>query len=706
MKIKKIKPEYQTLQNECGTCCIAMILKYYNVDTNISLINIDIELGRDGVNLLQIKKYFEKKQFRVKVYHSSVSALEKVKLPAIITWEENHYVILERITENSIMIVDPSSGREKLDYEQFKTKFSGYAIEIIPEHKTKSKIQKPIYVKFAETCKMSVRDVITIIVISLIFYLLTLLLPVTIQYIIDNVRKIESDKVIFLGGGVYLITYVFIQTLDGYKKIIFGNKMYKKLNKIFIEKLLNISYKHFQKYTSGDILFRITALSSIENIFTRQIIPIIFESGSVIVLLAYLYYKSTTVFGLIFFSLIFSILVLMYFLKISNSLIRKSIQEEGGLNNILVELVSGMESIKILNMKQEFYGKWKEKFEKYNGANLKYHVFSNIYSSIMNIFSIGFPLVVLIFTIGGEKNDFTWGECMSIYSATAILYETQVNILTLLNEYFLSLKYVTRVNDLFLEKKESNGKYDISKEEKISIELSNLNFSYGKNSKYVLENINMFIEEGKMIAIVGESGSGKSTIFKILCGLFENEEGEVKYNGINIKDIDKSKLRLVMGIVPQQIQLFNESIYSNILLNNVGIKRKEVLKICKIIGLDEDIVNMPMQYNTIISNNGMNLSGGQKQKIAIARALLTNPKVLLLDEATSHLDTISEKKITDELKKRGVTRIVIAHRLSTIREADCIYVLKGGKIVEEGTHQELYLKNGEYKVLYDELKRK
>ena len=161
-----------------------------------------------------------------------------------------------------------------------------------------------------------------------------------------------------------------------------------------------------------------------------------------------------------------------------------------------------------------------------------------------------------------------------------------------------------------------------------------------------------------------------------------------------------------MGIVPQQIQLFNESIYSNILLNNVGIKRKEVLKICKIIGLDEDIVNMPMQYNTIISNNGMNLSGGQKQKIAIARALLTNPKVLLLDEATSHLDTISEKKITDELKKRGVTRIVIAHRLSTIREADCIYVLKGGKIVEEGTHQELYLKNGEYKVLYDELKRK
>ena len=134
----------------------------------------------------------------------------------------------------------------------------------------------------------------------------------------------------------------------------------------------------------------------------------------------------------------------------------------------------------------------------------------------MNIFSIGFPLVVLIFTIGGEKNDFTWGECMSIYSATAILYETQVNILTLLNEYFLSLKYVTRVNDLFLEKKESNGKYDISKEEKISIELSNLNFSYGKNSKYVLENINMFIEEGKMIAIVGESGSGKSTILKIL----------------------------------------------------------------------------------------------------------------------------------------------------------------------------------------------
>lgn len=705
MRMKKIKPEYQTLQNECGTCCIAMILKYYNVDTDISSINIDIELGRDGVSLLQIKKYFEKKQFRVKVYHSSISAFEKVKLPAIITWEENHYVILEKITKNSIIIVNPNSGREKLDYSQLKKRFSGYVIEAIPEYKTKLKLQKPIYIKFVEICKISVRDVIVIIGISLIFYVLTLLLPVAIQYITDNIRSIESDNVILLGGCVYLSTYVFIQTLDGYKKIIFGNKLYKKLNKIFIDKLLNISYKYFQKYTSGDILFRINALSSVENIFTRQILPIIFESGSVLILLAYLYYKSATVFGVIFFSLICSVFVLIYFLKKSNLLIRKSIQEDGILNNILVELVSGMENIKILNMEHEFYEKWNEKFEKYNNANLKYHVCANIYSSMMNTFSIGFPLVVLIFVIGGNKNDFTWGECMSIYSAVAILYETQVNILTLLNEYFLSLKYVTRVKDVFLEKIESNGKYDISKEEKISIELSNLNFSYGKNSKNILENINMFIEEGKMIAIVGESGSGKSTIFKILCGLFETEEGEIKYNGINIKDIDKNKLRLVMGVVPQQIQLFNESIYSNISLNNVVIKKEEVLEICKIIGLDEDIANMPMQYNTIISNNGMTLSGGQKQKIAIARALLAKPKILLLDEATSHLDTISEKKITDELKKRGVTRIVVAHRLSTIKEADYIYVLKRGRIVEEGTHQELYLKNGEYRGLYDELEK-
>lgn len=705
MKKKKIKPEYQTLPNECGTCCIAMILKYYNVPTNISLINIDMELGRDGISILQIKKYLELKQFQVKVYKSSVRGLEKIDLPAIITWKENHYVILEQINADSMVIVDPNSGRKKIEYNQFKMEFGEYVVEIHPNCKRKFKLKEKVKFKLNQMCGISLKELLPIAVISLISYVLTLILPIIIQYITDNVRNLERNNIVLWGTEIYLITYILVQILDGYKKIIFGNKVYQELNKSFVNKILKISYKYFQKYTSGDILYRINALESVERIFTRQIIPIVFESGSVLVLMIYLYYKSVVVFVVISISLICAILILICFLKKNNELIRKSIQENGNLNNILVELVSGMENIKILNMELNIYKKWQKKFEEYNNANLKYHIFSNLYTAIMNTFSMGFPLVILMFIITKNKKYFTWGECMGIYSTVAILYETLVNILSLVNEYFSSVKYIARVKDVFLEKEESNGKYDISKEEKVKIELLNVNFSYGKNSRKILKNISMIAEAGKMIAIVGESGSGKSTVFKILCGLFEAQEGEVRYNGINIKDIDKSKLRVIMGVVPQQIQLFDGDIYSNILLNN-NVDQEEVLKICKTIGLDQDIINMPLQYHTTISNNGMGVSGGQRQKIAIARALLTNPKVLLLDEATSHLDTISERKITDELKKRGVTRIVIAHRMSTVKEADYIYVLQDGMIVEEGTHEQLYLKKGKYRKLYNDLRKK
>lgn len=210
----------------------------------------------------------------------------------------------------------------------------------------------------------------------------------------------------------------------------------------------------------------------------------------------------------------------------------------------------------------------------------------------------------------------------------------------------------------------------------------------------------MEIREGQKIAIVGSSGSGKSTLSKLIMGLYDPTEGQICFDSIPLEKLDRKQLYKQMGIVPQDITLFNSSILKNITLNNKNISIEKVRKVAKAAQIDKEIESMPMKYNTPISEMGMNLSGGQRQRIVLARALLNDPKILILDEATSSLDLVNESLISKYLSEMGCTRVVIAHRLSTIIDSDFIIVLDKGEVVEVGKHEELIALEGVYSNLY------
>ena len=404
---------------------------------------------------------------------------------------------------------------------------------------------------------------------------------------------------------------------------------------------------------------------------------------------------------------IFIILVLLAFLLklLSNRILMLNQMEISGLSNIQAiqtELIYSMLNIKIAKIEDKMYKVWNKEFLYTLDRTKDRDLAQNYYSTVSTAVQTILPIALFIFGIGlYAKGLYSLGEIMSYYSIINTICIYSVSIITTMNYFQLSEQYLERVKDITDQKEEANGDKWLESNFNKDINLKNVSFKYSKNSATVLKNINMEIPFGEKVAIVGASGSGKSTLGKLILGLYEATEGEIKFGEIDIKDVNKESLSKLMGIVPQDTYLFNKTIFENITMNRDDITIEEVIEACRIAQIDKEIESMPMGYHTLISDMGMNISGGQRQRIILARSIVSRPKIILFDEATSSLDSINESNISKYLENLGCTRIIIAHRLSTIADSDIIYVLQNGEIVEAGKHEELMKERGVYFKLYN-----
>ena len=292
----------------------------------------------------------------------------------------------------------------------------------------------------------------------------------------------------------------------------------------------------------------------------------------------------------------------------------------------------------------------------------------------------------------------TVGTAVSLYSIATVITSNAIDMVSSANQFELFKLYLERIKDIVAQPDESNGSIEIK--DINLIEFKNVSFRYNTHSPLVLKNINMKFEKGKKIAIVGGSGSGKSSIAKLLIQLYPPSEGSIIYDDVIFSELDKTALRKCISMVPQDGTIFNRSIMENITLLADDCSEEDITATCKAMQIYDDIIAMPMKFDTILSDIGTNISGGQKQRLILARMLLAKPHFIVMDEATSSLDSITEQLVFSELSRLGLTQIIIAHRLSTIEDADNIYVLKDGEIVEEGQHHALMQRRGVYYELY------
>lgn len=691
-----IKHIPQLMQTECGLCCIAMLSRYYGKYMDLNDLRSYLNPGRDGISFGKLVEILEWQDFECKTYKGNAEILEQIKVPIIIYWENKHYAILEKVKNDVFYVVDPALGRIKYSRSDFEKGFSKMFICAIPgEEFEKKKREKSVW--FSYLAFINKPLLFGIIMLSFISYFFTIVFNSFIQNMIDNTGIIKSMTLWIIFGTIS--GYIMVILVNSLMKVFFNTKLFSDFSKSVYKHLTQIDYAFFEMRSFGNLSFSLESISMVKNLYAEKMVDFIISLGAMVVLILYLGQYSFTIAVMLIVS---AILVGLLLRTMSNRVLMLNQLEISGLTKlqeIQSEFIYSIMNIKISGIEDKVYDQWEKQFDYTNEKTKKRDLCQSYYAAAGTLVQTVLPLIILfVLILFKEKIGLTIGQIVAMYSIVVMITSYMVSVFTTMNFFSLSEQYLERVSDITSQKVEESGDKVIDEIDNIKME--NVSYRYNDTAPYVIKELSLEIKQGSKVAFVGKSGAGKSTIAKLILGLYKPNEGRILYNNIDMKEIDNKCIRGQCGMVPQDNTLFNKTILENITMGRKDISLEQVKEACRVAEILDEIEDMPMKFNTVISDMGMNVSGGQRQRIILARAVVTQPDVLIFDEATSSLDSVNEQAIYNNIYGKNCTRIIIAHRLSTIVDADCIYVVKDGTIVECGKHDELIKMQGEYSELY------
>lgn len=700
---------------DCAAACIATVCMYYKKEITITKLR-DI-LGTDikGTTLLGLEDGAKKLGFDTRAIRVDKEGFkQKFTLPAIahvITKEGlSHFVIVHKIKKEEVIILDPAKGKEKKKIDEFFKIFDGVLLLLIPNNEfNPGKIKgQGILSKFIQLLLPQKSLFIYSIVVSAILTVLGIASAFFNKILMDEILpyNLKNQLNIFVIGFLLLaITQIGLGAIRQHMLLYLSQKIDIPLLLGYFKHVYKLPMKFFASRKVGDILTRFSDAFTIKNILTSVSLSLIMDIVLATVSASILYVMNQKLFVVILVLTIVSA-ALIYIFKGPYKKINLEQMEAGArLNSQIIESLKGIETIKVHAVEENSIEKLELEYIRNLKIAFKEGVLSNIQGSISGaVSSVGNLILMYIGAMMIMKGDITLGSLMTFSTLSGYFMDPIGRLIGLqlsIQEASISLKRISEIYEV--EKEQDETEVEKIKLEKIDgdIELNNITFRYGSRSP-VLNDVSIKIPKGKKVALVGESGSGKTTISKLLLKYYTPEEGKINVNDYNIEELDLYNLRENIAYVPQNVELFSGSIKENITLGKTNASYEEIKSACENAGCREFIEKLPGKYGTFLEEAGGGLSGGEKQRIALARALIKKPSFLILDEATSNLDFISEAKIFDTLFKKGrnITMLMIAHRLSTIRSCDIIYVMDKGKIVEEGNHESLLKKKGYYYKLY------
>lgn len=694
---------------DCGAACLASIGNHFKVNLPIARIRQYANTDKRGTNVLGIIEAAEKMGFIAKGVKGGLSSIDKIPLPAIahlITKEQlHHYVVIYKVEKSKITVMDPGFGKmEVYTFEDFQKIWSGVLILFAPNDDFKVSNEKTSAIKrFWGLIQPHKTILYQALVGAIVFTILGLTMSIYIQKITDYVL-VDGNRNLLNLLSISMIAIILLQAYIGSKKSIFvmktGQLIDAKLILGYYKHLLHLPQRFFDTMQIGEITSRINDAVKIRSFINEVAIEMIVNVFIVIFsfsLMFTYYWKLALVILLVipFYAVIYFILN-----KFNKKVERNIMENAAELQTQLVESITHIRTVKEFGIEEFSNIKTENKFVKLLFTTFKSGL-NGVFASTSTQFLASAFTVILMWIGSGYVIDraITPGELFSFYALIGYFTSPVASLIGMNKTAQNALIAADRLFEIMdLEREETENKVELQKDNIGDIRFENVSFRYGSRIE-VFKNFNAIFKKNETTAIVGESGSGKTTLIALLQNLYPIKEGKICIGDYDTQFIHYKSLRQLIGVIPQQLNLFSGNIIENIALGASFPDIQRVLALSKQLGITEFVEKLPNGFETQIGENGAMLSGGQKQRIAIARALYKNPEILLMDEATSSLDTNSEKmvkEVIDNFKLQRKTIIVIAHRLSTIANADTILVMKNGAIVESGNHLNLLEQKKEY----------
>lgn len=686
---RRISLVRQTTFSECGLCCISMAGSYFGFHKPISYYRNEFNVGRDGINMASMIDVLSNSGIQAEPYHTDdFNILKQTHKPYIIHLKSMHYVVAFFNSRN-VKVFDPSYGIYHASYIDFNKSSSGYYLDLETTSSFKKNLKRINDFRYIiPKVKQIYKLLFSIAILSISSYLLTLAIPLLMQEMIDRMTLNQSFDIREFMYLLFLIFLVFLTISFFYSKIFIKlqKKLYKSITEETVLHLFNVNYSYYDNRSVGNILFRTNILKEIQNAISSTMTQIIISISALIAMFVFLAISYTKI--VILMSVILAIFSIIIF-KLNKMVMfakKEELASQEGIQNIITEIVSNMFQIRCIRITDYF----KNNYTKFFDVFMKKYQISQNWTLLSNQFINGVitfsPAFIVLFIIILFEKTISVGQIFSIYTVLNNIFSQYLTFITAISSVLLLKTTLQYYNDMMDEPSIDFSKYneDVDFRE---LQISNLWFKYNSNSDFVLKNINLVLQKGEKNAIVGASGSGKTTLIKLLMGLYEPTKGKIQIIDANQRIYEPSSTEIT--VLPQSPLIFNRTIRDNIILDNTTYTDEDVINCLKKVRIWNEIDLMPLKLDTIVSSQGGNLSGGQMQRIALARALIRKPKVIILDEATSSLDVENEFAIYKLLKEEKITQLIITHRLNSIEDSDRIYYMKEGAIIASGNHEKL-----------------
>lgn len=706
--VAKVPVVMQMEALECGAASLAMILAYYDKWIPLEQVRSDCGVSRDGSNAANVLRAARSYGMIAKGYRYEPEELKKYgKFPCIVHWNFNHFVVLNGFKKDKAVLNDPAKGNYTVSMKVFDESFTGICLMFEPGDNFEPSGKPKSMMSFArERMKGSAVAVAFVILTSIISNLIGIINPAFSRIFLDRLLTGVNPEW-FMPFIMALALIGIIQLVVSWISAVYSLKINGKMdavgNTTFMWKVLRMPMEFFSQRMAGDICQRQSSNSNIAKTLVSTFAPLLLNTIMMIFYLVVMlrYSLVLTLIGLI------SIVVNFFVSRIISAkrvnITRVQMRDAGKLAGTTVAGIEMIETIKAAGAENGFFEKWAGYQASVNTAQVKYARLNQylglIPSAVSGITNIVVLMLGVYLVIQGE---FTIGMVMafqgflSSFQAPAMTLisagQTMQEMRTEMERIEDVMKYPTDVE--YAEDEKDDGR----EYSKLSgnIELKNITFGYSKLAKPLISDFNLTLKPGQRIALVGGSGSGKSTIAKLISGLYKPWSGEILFDGKPMSEIDREVFTGSLAVVDQDIILFEDTIANNIKMWDKSIEDFEMIMAARDAQIHEDIMQRENGYQYKITEGGKDFSGGQRQRLEIARVLAQDPTIVILDEATSALDAKTEYEVVKAIKDRGITCIVVAHRLSTIRDCDEIIVLDYGEVKERGTHEELMKQGGLY----------